>query len=240
MASTAGSPPGVSGVPTDAAARSYERAAGLAAIATGIGGLVYSVAFLGGVVAGFAPELGSMVASLALMVGGLLTVVVLVTIYRRLLDFASAVALLGLVLVAVGAMGAMVHGGYDLANAVHPPAANPLAEAELPNPIDPRGVFITPVNQPAMRPVELELLTFGVTGLGLLVLMLQARASGVLPAGLASLGALVGAMLVVVYLGRLIILVPANPLVAIPAGLTGLVLSPAFYIWLGLELRRER
>ena len=223
MASTAGSPPGVSGVPTDAAARSYERAAGLAAIATGIGGLVYSVAFLGGVVAGFAPELGSMVASLALMVGGLLTVVVLVTIYRRLLDFASAVALLGLVLVAVGAMGAMVHGGYDLANAVHPPAANPLAEAELPNPIDPRG-----------------LLTFGVTGLGLLVLMLQARASGVLPAGLASLGALVGAMLVVVYLGRLIILVPANPLVAIPAGLTGLVLSPAFYIWLGLELRRER
>jgi len=33
-----------------------------------------------------------------------------------LLDTAAAVGLLGLMLVAVGAMGAMVHGGYDLAN----------------------------------------------------------------------------------------------------------------------------
>jgi hypothetical protein len=43
-----------------------------------------------------------------------------------------------------------------------------------------------------------------------------------------------------VYLGRLIVLDPTNPLVAAPAALTGLILSPAFYIWLGLELRRGR
>jgi len=211
------------GVPTDPAARSYERSAGVAAIATGIGGLVYSVAFLGGVVAGAAPELGTLVASLALMLGGLLSVAVLVTIYRRLLESASAVALLGLVLVAVGAMGAVIHGGYDLANAVQPPRANPLAQAELPNPVDPRG-----------------LLTFGVTGLGLMVLMLQARASAVLPSPLATLGVVVGGLLVLVYIGRLVILTPTDPLVAVPAALTGLVLSPAFYVWLGLELRRDR
>jgi hypothetical protein len=206
----------------DSAARAYERVAGTAAIAAGIGGVVYSVAFLGGVVAGAAPELGIVVASVALMVGGILSVAVLVAIYRRLLDTAAAVGLLGLMLVAVGAMGAMVHGGYDLANAINPPLTDVLAEAELPHPIDPRG-----------------LLTFGITGLGLLVLMLQARRSAVLPANLAGLGALVGVLLIVVYLGRLIVLTPTNPLVAVPAAATGLLLSPAFYMWLGLELRRR-
>jgi hypothetical protein len=204
-------------------ARAYERGAGAAAIATGIGGVVYSVAFLGGVVAGWAPELGIVVSSLALMLGGILSVAVLVAIYRRLLDSAPAAGLLGLVLVAVGATGALVHGGYDLANAIQPPVSNVLAEAELPNAIDPRG-----------------LLTFGVTGLGLLVLSYQSRMGAVLPRNLASLGMAVGALLVVVYLGRLIILTPTNLLVAVPAALTGLVLSPAFYVWLGLELRRSR
>jgi len=205
----------------EAAARAYERMAGAAAIAAGIGGVIYSVAFLGGVVAGWAPDLGIVVASIALMLGGILSVAVLVAIYRRLLDSAAAVGLLGLVLMAVGATGSLVHGGYDLANAINPPLTDVLAEAELPHPIDPRG-----------------LLTFGVTGLGLLVLMLQARRSAVLPSNLAGLGALVGVLLLVIYLGRLVVLTPTNPLVAIPAAATGLLLSPAFYIWLGLELRR--
>jgi len=35
-----------------------------------------------------------------------------------------------------GALGSAVRGGYDFANAVHPPAAvNP----DLPNPVDPRA-----------------------------------------------------------------------------------------------------
>ena len=216
----------VAGVPPvpehESLALAYERVGGAAAIAAGIGGVVYSVAFLGGVVGGAAPELGIVVASVALMVGGILSVAVLVAIYRRLLDTAAAVGLLGLMLVAVGAMGAIMHGGYDLAIAINPPVTDVLAEAELPHPIDPRG-----------------LLTFGITGLGLLVLMLQSRRSAVLPAGLAGLGALVGVLLIVVYLGRLIVLTPTNPLVAVPAAATGLVLSPAFYIWLGLELRRS-
>jgi hypothetical protein len=204
------------------AAADYERLAGAGAIAAGIGGIVYSVAFLGGVVEGWAPQLGLTVASIALMAGGFLSVFVLVTLYRRLLESAPAVGLLGFMLVAVGATGAMVHGGYDLANAVHAPVSDVLAEAQLPSPIDPRG-----------------LLTFGVSGLGLLVLAWQSRRSATLPANLASLGMAVGVLLVVVYLGRLIILTPTNLLVAVPAALTGLVLSPLFYIRLGLELRRR-
>lgn len=196
--------------------------AGAAAIATGIGGIVYSVAFLGGVVEGWFPQVGVTVASLTLMVGGLLSVLVLVALYRRLVASAAAVGLLGLMLVAVGATGAMVHGGYDLANSVHAPVTDLFAQAQLPSPIDPRG-----------------LLTFGMTGLGLLVLAWQSRRSGTLPTNLAVLGSAVGALLIVVYLGRLLILTPTNLLVAVPAAATGIVLSPLFYIWLGLELRRS-
>jgi multidrug efflux pump subunit AcrB len=200
----------------------YERAAGAAAILAGIGAVVYSIAFLGGVVGEYAVELGTMVAAIALLVGGLLSVMVLVVLYRRLLDAAPAVALLGLALVAIGAAGTIVHGGYDLANAINPPTSDVLGDAGVPHPMDPRG-----------------LLTFGMSGLGLFVLTWQSRRSGTLPSNLATVGMLVGILLIVIYLGRLIILTPTNPLVAIPAAATGFLLSPAFYIWLGLELRRR-
>ena len=223
--------PAMASEPTrDAAATAYERLAGVGAIVAGIGGIVYSIAFLGGVVEGWAPQLGLTVASIALMLGGFLSVLVLVALYRRLLGSAAAVGLLGLTLVAVGATGAMVHGGYDLANAIHPLQTlvtaplvpDVLATAQLPSGIDPRG-----------------LLTFGVSGLGLLVIAWQSRRSGTLPGTLARLGMTVGVLLIVVYLGRLLILTPTNLLVAIPAALTGLILSPLFYIWLGMELRRS-
>ena len=200
----------------------YERDAGSAAIVAGLGGIVYSVAFLGGVVAGWAPQLGIVVASVALMLGAVLSVAVLLAVYHRLGGDDAAVGLFGLILVVVGAAGALAHGGYDLANAIHPPLTDVLGDTQLPNPVDPRG-----------------LLTFGASGLGLLVLALLARRAGTLPRGLATLGAVVGLLLVVVYLGRLIILTPTNPIVAAAAGLTGLVLSPAFYLWLGTELRRR-
>ncbi len=208
--------------PTTPAARAYERTAGIAAILAGVGGIVYSIAFLGGIVLEWAPQLGAAVSASALMTGGLLGVTVLVAIYGRLKDTAPSVALLGFVLAAIGAGASTIHGGYMLANAIHPPLADVLADAAIPNPVDPRG-----------------LMTFGVSGLALLVLMLQSRRSGTLPVGLATLGAVVGIMLVIIYLGRLTIVVPTNPLVAVPAALTGLVLSPAFYILLGLELRRR-
>jgi hypothetical protein len=200
----------------------YERDAGSAAIVAGIAGIVYSVAFLGGVVAGWAPQLGIVVASVALMLGAVLSVAVLLAVYHRLGGDDAAVGLFGLILVVVGAAAALAHGGYDLANAIHPPLTDVLGDAQLPNPVDPRG-----------------LLTFGASGLGLLVLALLARRAGTLPRGLATLGAVVGLLLMVVYLGRLIILTPTNPIVAAAAGLTGLVLSPAFYLWLGTELRRR-
>ena len=46
-------------------------------------------------------------------------------------------------------------------------------------------------------------------------------------------------LMIVVYLGRLVILDPTNPLVAVPAGLAGVLIGPFFYFAVGLELRRR-
>jgi hypothetical protein len=200
----------------------YDRLAGTAAILAGIGGFVYSIAFIGGVVLGAAPGAGLFVASAALLVGGILTAIVVVAIHARVSGLAPQLAGLGVALALIGALGASVHGGYDLANVIHPPVSDVLAVNEVPNPIDPRG-----------------LLTFGVAGLGLLILAWLLRRSATVPTGLATLGIVVGALLLIVYLGRLIVLTPTNPLVAGPAALVGFVLSPAFYVWLGLSLRRR-
>lgn len=199
---------------------SFYRWAGAAAIAASIGGVIYSAAFLGGVVLELNPELGIRVASAALMVGGLLSTVVLVAIYERV--GGGTMALIGLAFGLLGALGAIVHGGYDLANALNPPTGDPITEAGLPSPVDPRG-----------------LLTFGMAGLGVLILALRARQTGTLSMPVATFGIALGVLLILTYLARLIILTPTSPLVAVPAALAGVLVGPFFYFALGLELRRR-
>jgi hypothetical protein len=197
----------------------FDAWAGLAGMAAGIGGVVYSAAFLGGVVLGMNPELGILVASAALMLGGLLSTVVMVAIYRRL---SGGFAVIGLAFALMGALGALAHGGYDLANAINPPASDPITDAGLPSPVDPRG-----------------LLTFGLAGLGLVILAALALGEGALSRPVASFGIVFGVLLIATYLGRLIILDPTSPLVAIPAALAGVLIGPFFYFAAGLELRRR-
>jgi len=57
--------------------------------------------------------------------------------------------------------------------------------------------------------------------------------------GLSRWGQLTGALMIVVYLARLTLYSPANPLVLVGAGLTGFVVSPIFFLWLGRTLLRE-
>ncbi|MDQ4115644.1 MAG: DUF4386 domain-containing protein [Actinomycetota bacterium] len=78
----------------------------------------------------------------------------------------------GVLLAVAGAFGSAVHGAYDLANAVHPPAA--LATG-LPNPVDPRGF-----------------LTFVVAGIGMLLLGTVIARTRALPRWLGYLGCLRG------------------------------------------------
>lgn len=199
----------VSRMAAAAPASSFERLAGLCAIAAGLAGLLYSFAFV--------VLQNQLLYSVALLLGNLLAIVALVALYERLRAIDSAVALLGLLLSLAGTLGAAAHGGYDLANAINPPATL----ADIPFAIDPRGLF-----------------TFGLAGLGLLPTGLLLRRSSL--RGLGSLALLLCVLFVVIYLGRLIVLTPSSPLILVPAALAGFVLNPAWLIWLGSTLLRGR
>jgi hypothetical protein len=195
----------------------FQLLAAYCALGSGVGGFLYSVAFV--LIARPSPKLGAGLSWVLLMLGGLLSAVVMVALYERLREVDRNLALLALLLATVGALGSVIHAGYEVANLTHPPSSTP---PELPSQIDPRG-----------------LVTFGFAGLGLLGFANLMQRSPIFPAGLGTLGLVAGAAMIVVYLGRLIILSPTNPVVLLAAGLTGFVLAPAWYIWLGLTLRRS-
>jgi hypothetical protein len=194
-------------------ASTYQQTAAIAAFGAAATGFLYSVAFV--------ILRNASLSALFLLVGGLLTAVVIVGLFGRLREVDPDAAMLGLIFGTVAALGSSIHGGYDLANALNPPGGLPDSVANLPSPIDPRGM-----------------LTFGVAGLALLIAGALMRRhphfSGILDA----LTFLLGVLLIVVYLGRLIILSPASPLVLIPAALTGFIVNPVWYVMIGLALRR--
>jgi hypothetical protein len=194
---------------------------GWAAIASAVAAIIYSLAF---VAADFSSDssIGPALTatySLALMTGGVLSLVALVAVYERIGVLGGGLALLGLVFAILGAAGAIIHGGYDLANALHPPTSAP--DASLPFPVDPRG-----------------LLTFGASGIGVLALSTAALRSAALPRRIGRLGQVLGVLLLLVYLGRLIVLDPKSVLILLPAALAGVIVSPAWYVLVGRELLR--
>ncbi len=189
---------------------SFERFAGLSAILAGIAGLLYSISFV--------VLKNDLLIALFLMLGGLFSTAALVAVYNRLKETDATFALWALLLSIAGAFGALIHGGYDLANAINPPGVN-VALASLPSTVDPRG-----------------LLTFGVAGLSVFVMALLMARGGQFPRGLSYWGYLLAVLLVVLYLGRLIILDPKNPIVLVDALLSGFIVNPVWYVWLGVVL----
>ena len=189
---------------------SFERFAGLSALLAGITGLLYSISFV--------ILKNDVLIALFLMLGGVFSTAVLVALYNRLKETDASFALWALFLSIAGAFGAIIHGGYDLANAINPTTAN-VALANLPSAIDPRG-----------------LLTFGIAGLGIFVIAWLMARGGQFPRALSYLGYLLAVLLVVLYLGRLIILDPNNPIVLVDALLSGFIVNPVWYVWLGIVL----
>jgi hypothetical protein len=78
-----------------------------------------------------------------------------------------------------------------------------------------------------------------VTGAALVVIGRLISSGGTLPRSLGSLASLQGALLILLYLGRLIILTPTHPMIVFLALLSGFITGPAWYVWLGLVLRRS-
>lgn len=195
------------------ATTAFDRFAGVCAIITGLGSLLYGLSFL--------VLRNATFSALFLLLGGLFALPVLTSIYQRLSATHAAFARWAFLLSVTGAFGALIHGGYDLANALHP-LASAAALASLPDAIDPRG-----------------LLVFGVAGLGLFLFAWLVGQDRLFPRALSYLGYIAAVLLVILYLGRLIILDPANPFIVLPALLSGFVFNPVWYLWLGiLYLRR--
>lgn len=195
-----------------AGAVSFEKFAGWCALAAGVSGFLYSIAFI------VLKDAG--ISAFFLMLGGLLATPVLLAVYERLRETDASFARWGLLLGLAAAIGSLIHGGYDLANAINPPTT---VNLDLPSQIDPRGM-----------------LTFGVAGIGLLVFAWLMSRNTTFPRGLAYIGYVAGVLLLWIYLGRLVILQPTNLIIVVPALLAGFLANPAWYIGLGLALMRGR
>jgi hypothetical protein len=189
---------------------------GVSAILAAVVSVGYSITFALALRGAQGTELPS---ALLLMALGLLGIVVTVALYERLSNLDPGFALLGLVFGAVGGAGALIHGAHDLSRLVGPEQVpgGPV------NPVDPRGV-----------------LTFGLTALAILVFARLMAAGTYFPARLKWVGYALGAFLMLVYLGRLLVLDPNQPMLQLSAVLTGFVLGPIWNLWIGVVLIRRR
>jgi hypothetical protein len=194
---------------------SFERFAGWTSIAVAIGGIAYSLSFV--IFLNNGSDTAATVADLALMLGGFAVTAVLIAVFRRLRETEAAFALWAVLLGILGAAGSGLHGGFDLAVQVKDPAGTVSDLAA--NPTDPRG-----------------LATFALSGLALLLISWLIIAGGRLPKRLGYLGVLAGALLLIVYVGRLTVFNPKNPFLLTMAVLSGFVVNPAWFAWLGLVL----
>jgi hypothetical protein len=194
----------------------FEKLAGSISVAVGIGGLAYSISFVTFLKNG--SETAAKLAAFFLLVGGVAVTGVFVALYQRLRETDPAVALWALLLGTAGGLGSSIHGAYDLANFIKVPTVD---NDGLPNAIDPRG-----------------LATFALAGLSIALVSWLILRGGRLPKRLGQLGFVGAALLVWVYLGRLIILNPKNPGVLIFAVISGFIVNPAWFVWLGVEFRR--
>lgn len=193
-------------------AKSFNLLAARSAIFAGFFGLLYSFSFV------FLQN--NLLSALFLLLGGLSVTVVMTALYQHLRETQAAYALLAFVFSVGAAAGSLIHGGYDLSNALHPPAALNL---DLPNPIDPRG-----------------LLTFGVGGIGLLLVSRLMANNKMFPKRISTLGYVSAILMIALYLGRLIILRPTSLAIVIPALLEGFIVNPLWYAWLGIVWLRKK
>lgn len=161
----------------------------------------------------------TLLASLFLTLGGFFAVKVFVALYKMLKEEDSNFAVIILILGVAGALGTMIHGGYDLANSIHP---SRMANLDLPSQIDPRG-----------------LLTFGITGIAIFKASILMDKTKIFPHYLNYLGLISAVLLIVIYVGRLVILDPTVPVLKYAILLEGFIVNPLWYLWLGRVFQKK-
>ena len=183
---------------------SYRRFAGLAAAATAVAGIVFTVTFA--IVVRDGERWALRASAITLIVGGLLAVPVVIALAEQLGRREPQFARLGLVLGLFAAAGAVLHGAWDTAVLAHP-----VNHPDVPSYADPRGFA-----------------TFALTGAALVVFGCLVLRGTEIPRIVGRLALVAAALLLVVYFGRLIVLDPKRPVVKWAAVVSGLVVNPAF------------
>ena len=194
----------------------FEKFGGVCAGLAGIAGFAYSTAFV--IYLHDASRGSAYVDDVLLVVGGLVATAAFVAVYGRVRAVDEGFALLGLLLAFAGAFGSMTHGAYDLANLVKPPAS---LASDVPSSTDPRGLG-----------------TFALMGVAVAIASMLVLRGGGLPRRLAYLGFVAAALLVFVYVGRLVILNPHDTALHTAAVISGFVVNPVWFVWLGAVLWR--
>ena len=189
-----------------------QRAATPAGLLVAVGGVLYSVLFVVAVKSG--SSAAALASWLVLLVVALVSSAVLVVVFEHVREVDPPTSLLALAFAVAGAYGTLAHAGYALASEKN-------RTGDVASQVDPRG-----------------LATFGLTGLALLLFAVVIRRAAALPSGLGTLGLVFGVLLVLTYLGRLLLVDPNNLALLGIAAITGLVVHPWWWAWLGLSLRR--
>ena len=194
----------------------FKKFSAVSSIFAGLLGLLYSFSFF--VLDNSQPYLASIVTASCLLVTGILLSVVFVRLYEEFKKTNQSFVLWIFLLSLLAAAGMIIHGGYDLANAINAPSPNLLAEANLPNQVDPRG-----------------LLVFGLSGLALFGWAWLFRHSNY-PQGISRLGYILAIAYSFTFVSRLIWVDVETLIVGIPLVLSGAIVGPWWYIWVGKYL----
>jgi hypothetical protein len=193
----------------------FERFAAQAARAVAVMGFLYTALFV--IVVENGARWAAILTSILLLGGALLSSVVFIALYGRLHLVDPLISLWVTLLGFAAAIGSALHGGYDLGVLIKTPAAY---STEVPNFTDPRGMA-----------------TFALAGLAIVLFSWLMARTDEFPETLIRIGYGAAVLLGIVYVGRLVILNPKNPVIAIAAVLAGFVFTPVWYAWVGAILQ---
>lgn len=201
--------------------KTFNELAGWLSTLAGVSALAYAVSFI--IISRNDPVQGALLSGLFLMVTGVISTAPWTALYNKLKETDPGFALWAFILGLASSLGMAIHGGYDLANSLNPPVENIPSLASLPSQIDPRG-----------------LLTFGIGGIALLILHFLFYHKKRLSVNLGVVAGASSILSLILYIGRLTILTPSNPIILSSALVNGFILSPLFYFWLGVVLRKKQ
>jgi hypothetical protein len=193
----------------------FQKFGGASAILTGIGALVYAVFFL--IIGKQAGDVGKLGSWVILAVNGLFTLAAYVALYQRTRTASAGLSLWGLLLGFAQGLAMMGNGVYQ---AVYsgPLPQDPFARGVL-SPIDPKGLG-----------------TFFLFGLASFVFGWLILHSRDLPTNLGYVGMINALLLVILFFSNVYDFVPG---ILGAGGLTSVVITPLWWIWIGRHLRKQ-